>query len=219
LKHIFFIFIFCSPRFLAQNETKVEVYTITEESASFPGGIPQMMEYMKTNTKYPQKCRMLLVGGKAFLKFVVNEDGTIINVEVLKSAGMEDLDQEAVRVVKSMPIWTPAKMKGKPVKCYFNLPFNFAITETPFFIFNVNNQNTDYSGGNIFVVNRDYKAALGRYSKSGDLDSQYNMGVIYYLKKKNKKARKCFTNIKNSINDNKQSMYVLCEKYLNTYLN
>ena len=62
------------------------------------------------------------------VKFVVNESGDISNVEILKGVpGCNDCDKEAIRVVKSMPKWKPAKMTGRAVKCYFNLPFSFKI--------------------------------------------------------------------------------------------
>jgi protein TonB len=62
------------------------------------------------------------------LKFVVNESGSISDVQVLKGVpGCSDCDKEAIRVVKSMPAWKAAKMTGKAVKCYFNLPISFKI--------------------------------------------------------------------------------------------
>ncbi len=105
-----------------------EIFTIVEENAEFPGGTVAMMKYMKDNTQYPAMAREAGISGKCFLKFVVNENGEISNVEVLKGVpGCGDCDREAVRVVKSMPKWKPAKMTGRSVKCYFNLPFSFKI--------------------------------------------------------------------------------------------
>lgn len=105
-----------------------EIFTIVEESAEFPGGTAAMMKYMQQNTVYPAMAREAGISGKCFLKFVVNENGDISNVEVLKGVpGCPDCDKEAIRVVKSMPKWKPAKMTGRSVKCYFNLPFSFKI--------------------------------------------------------------------------------------------
>ncbi|MCW3078039.1 MAG: Protein TonB [Bacteroidetes bacterium] len=105
-----------------------EIFTIVEEQAEFPGGIAAMQKYMRDNTQYPTMAREAGISGKCFLKFVVNEDGSISNVEILKGVpGCADCDREAIRVVKSMPKWKPAKMTGRSVKCYFNLPFNFKI--------------------------------------------------------------------------------------------
>jgi protein TonB len=105
-----------------------EIFTIVEEAAEFPGGIAALQKYMRDNTVYPTMAREAGIGGKCFLKFVVNENGEISNVEILKGVpGCSECDKEAIRVVKSMPKWKAAKMTGRAVKCYFNLPFNFTI--------------------------------------------------------------------------------------------
>jgi protein TonB len=105
-----------------------EIFTIVEEQAEFPGGIAAMQKYLGSNIQYPAMAREAGISGKCFLKFVVNENGDISNVEVLKGVpGCSDCDKEAVRVVKSMPKWKPAKMTGRSVKCYFNLPVSFKI--------------------------------------------------------------------------------------------
>ncbi|WP_317899162.1 energy transducer TonB [Aurantibacillus circumpalustris] len=105
-----------------------EIFTIVEEQAEFPGGIAAMMKFMQQNTQYPNMAREAGISGKCFLKFVVNETGSISNVEILKGVpGCPDCDKEAIRVVKSMPKWKPAKMTGRAVKCYFNVPFSFKI--------------------------------------------------------------------------------------------
>jgi protein TonB len=105
-----------------------EIFTIVEEQAEFPGGFAAMMKYIQTNVQYPAMAREAGISGKCFLKFVVSETGAISNVEVLKGVpGCPDCDKEAIRVVKSMPAWKPAKMTGRSVKCYFNLPVNFKI--------------------------------------------------------------------------------------------
>lgn len=105
-----------------------EIFTIVEETAEFPGGIAAMGKYIQQNLQYPAMAREANIGGKCFLKFVVNDKGEIGNVEVLKGVpGCPECDKEAVRVVKSMPKWKPAKMTGRPVNCYFNLPISFKI--------------------------------------------------------------------------------------------
>ena len=105
-----------------------EIFTIVEENAEFPGGISEMVKFIQKNLQYPAMAREAGISGKCFLKFVVNENGEISNVEVLKGVpGCSDCDKEAIRVVKSMPKWKPAKMTGRSVKCYFNLPISFKI--------------------------------------------------------------------------------------------
>lgn len=105
-----------------------EIFTIVEEQAEFPGGIAELGKYIQKNLQDPAMAREAGISGKCFLKFVVNENGEISNVEVLKGvSGCSDCDKEAVRVVKSMPKWKAAKMTGRSVKCYFNLPISFKI--------------------------------------------------------------------------------------------
>lgn len=105
-----------------------EIFTIVEEQAEFPGGIAELGKYLvsKIQPNYPQMAREAGISGKCFLKFVVNEDGSISNVEVLKGvAGCPDCDKLAMNTVKNMPKWKAAKMTGRAVKCYFNLPISF----------------------------------------------------------------------------------------------
>lgn len=105
-----------------------EIFTIVEEQAEFPGGIPEMVKFIQKNLQYPPMAREAGLQGKCHLRFVVNENGEISNVEVMKGVpGCPDCDKEAVRVVKSMPKWKPGKMTGKAVKCYFNLPISFKL--------------------------------------------------------------------------------------------
>jgi len=105
-----------------------EIFTIVEEQAEFPGGIGALGKYLqnKITPNYPQMAKEAGISGKCFLKFVVNEDGSISNVEVLKGVpGCPDCDRLAVNTVRNMPSWKPAKMTGRSVKCYFNLPISF----------------------------------------------------------------------------------------------
>jgi periplasmic protein TonB len=109
--------------------TAPEIFTIVEENAEFPGGLAEMARFIQKNMVFPAMAREAGISGKCFLKFVVNENGEISNVEVLKGVpGCQECDREAMRVVKSMPKWKPAKMTGRAVKCYFNLPINFKIS-------------------------------------------------------------------------------------------
>jgi periplasmic protein TonB len=104
------------------------IFTIVEEEASFPGGVDELYKYMRENTKFPAIARDANIGGRVYVKFVVEKDGSINKdlIEVARSVHPA-LDAEAVRVVKSMPKWSPARQRGKPVRQYFSLPVNFII--------------------------------------------------------------------------------------------
>jgi protein TonB len=105
-----------------------EIFTIVEEQAEFPGGISALQKYLvnQIQPNFPAMAREAGISGKCFLKFVVNEDGAVSNVEILKGVpGCPDCDKLAVNTVKAMPKWKPAKMTGRSVKCYYNLPISF----------------------------------------------------------------------------------------------
>lgn len=105
-----------------------EIFTIVEQMPEFPGGQSALLKYLSSNIQYPEVCRKMGVEGKVFIKFVVNKDGIINDVAVLR--GVPDcnlLEKEAMRVVKSMPKWAPGKQLGKAVNVYFTLPVSFKL--------------------------------------------------------------------------------------------
>lgn len=93
---------------------------------SYKGGDMAMMQYIGKNIKYPPKAHESGIQGLVFVGFVVEADGTLSNVEVLKGIG-GGCDEEAVRVVKTMPQWNPGKYKGKNVRASFAIPISFSI--------------------------------------------------------------------------------------------
>lgn len=101
---------------------------IPDEPAQFPGGHNEMLKFLKNEINYPQVPAELGIQGKCFIQFVVSKKGDISDVKVMR--GVEDCpecDKEAVRVIKSMPLWRPGRVKGKAVDSYFNLPVKFAL--------------------------------------------------------------------------------------------
>jgi protein TonB len=103
-----------------------EVFTVVEQNAEFPGGAAELGKFLQKNLKYPPAASRANVQGKVFLSFVVGSDGRITDVSVLKGLGF-GCDEEAVRVVKSMPRWNPGKQSGRAVKSRFNLPISFVL--------------------------------------------------------------------------------------------
>jgi protein TonB len=109
-------------------EKAPEIFTVVEEMPEYPGGMGDLMKYLQNNISYPQVEKEAGIQGKVFVKFVVQPDGAISNVEVLRGvSGGEGLSKEAIRVVKSMPKWKPGKQNGRSVPVYFNLPINFKL--------------------------------------------------------------------------------------------
>lgn len=103
-----------------------QIFTVVEQQADFPGGQGELGKFLQKNLKYPPAASRANVQGKVFLSFVVGSDGRITDVSVLKGLGF-GCDEEAIRVVKSMPRWTPGKQSGRAVKSRFNLPISFVL--------------------------------------------------------------------------------------------
>lgn len=105
-----------------------QAYTVVEEMPEFPGGESALMKYLIKNIKYPPEAREQNIQGKVVVKFIVTRVGKIDSVYVLKPIHAS-LDEEAIRVIKSMPDWKPGKQNGKAVNVYYSLPINFKLEE------------------------------------------------------------------------------------------
>lgn len=98
-----------------------EIFTAVEQQPDFPGGQSAMYKFLGENIKYPAAAQRANVSGRVFVKFVVEKDGSIGAVEVLKGIGF-GCDEEAIRVIKSMPKWNPGRQNGKNVRVFYNMP-------------------------------------------------------------------------------------------------
>ena len=103
------------------------IYDVVEQLAQFPGGDTECMKWLAENLKYPPICQKLGVQGRVVVKFVVNRDGSIVDVEIVRSPH-PFLSKEAERVVKMMPKWQPARLGNKAVRSRFNLPVMFRLS-------------------------------------------------------------------------------------------
>ncbi|MBO4662268.1 MAG: energy transducer TonB [Bacteroidaceae bacterium] len=102
------------------------IFDVVEENAQFPGGDEACMKWLHDHIKYPSICQEQGVQGRVIVAFVVNKDGTIVDVKVLRSPD-QHLSDEAVRVVKQMPKWKPARQGNRSVRSRFNLPVMFRL--------------------------------------------------------------------------------------------
>ena len=107
-----------------QEPQEEEVYTLVEKMPAFTGGDKARVKFMQENIKYPEEARKNGISGTVFISFVVEKDGKITNVKLLRGVN-ELLDNEALRVVKMMPAYEPGIQRGKPVRVQFNLPIYF----------------------------------------------------------------------------------------------
>lgn len=103
-----------------------EPLTIAEVMPEYPGGKDALFAYIGTNLKYPEQAVEEGIEGVVFVTFVVEADGRITGVTVLRGMGGA-LDKEAVRVVSGMPNWMPGKQNGKVVRVKYNLPIRFML--------------------------------------------------------------------------------------------
>lgn len=91
----------------------------------FPGGVNQMRDFISSNTKYPAEALELNYSGRSYINFVIDTLGNIIEPKIIKSSGYKCLDDEAIRIVRSMPKWTPGNDSLTKVKVSMNLPISF----------------------------------------------------------------------------------------------
>lgn len=117
---------FTPPEIEEEEIVEAEIFKVVEEMPEFPGGSAKMMEYIQKNIKYPMMARESDIQGRVFVNFVVEPDGSITNVAVLRGIG-GGCDEEAVRVVNSMPNWKPGKQRGSAVRCSFTVPIIFKL--------------------------------------------------------------------------------------------
>lgn len=102
------------------------IFTVVEQQPEFPGGGSALGQWLGKNIRYPAAAQRANIAGKVYISFVVNTDGSIQDVTILKGLGF-GTDEEAQRVVKSMPKWRPGKQSGRPVRVKFNLPISFTL--------------------------------------------------------------------------------------------
>ncbi|MFN5347798.1 MAG: energy transducer TonB [Bacteroidota bacterium] len=98
-----------------------DTFIVVDQMPEYPGGNEALQEYISLNLKYPA---LKEVSGKVFVSFVVDKKGKVTDVKVKNDVDAA-LAKEAVRLVKSMPLWTPGKLEGKPVNVQLNLPIYF----------------------------------------------------------------------------------------------
>jgi len=106
------------------NTTEINDVNGVDEYPEFTGGMKAFTKYMERNLRYPSQAQEEGVKGKVFVSFVVERDGSITDVKVLRGIGY-GCDEEAMKVIKKSPLWKPGKNKGIPVRVRYNMPINF----------------------------------------------------------------------------------------------
>jgi protein TonB len=129
LKKITYIFLFIAFSSVGFGQAKSEIYSIVEQMPEPKDGMTSFMQYIRQNVVYPKSAQDAKIEGRCYIKFIVEEDGSLSNITVLKGVpNCSECDQEALRVVNSYnQKWNPGKQKGKPARVYYNLPINFKL--------------------------------------------------------------------------------------------
>lgn len=118
---------FVGEQMEANNESlDGDVFLSVEENPEFHGGPAKLLEYIQKNLEYPEAARENEIQGRVFVGFIVEEDGSVSNVKILRGIGY-GCDEEAIRLVNSLPKFKPGKQRGKPIRVYYTLPIVFKL--------------------------------------------------------------------------------------------
>jgi protein TonB len=109
-----------------ENTDALLVFTVTEHMPSFPGGDDARQRFLLGNMRYPQEAKEKGIQGTVYVTFIVEPDGSVSNVRVLRGIG-GGCDEEAIRVVQMLPKWNPGTQSGKAVRVLFNMPLKFSL--------------------------------------------------------------------------------------------
>mgnify|MGYP001407780959 CR=1 FL=1 len=107
-------------------EEEREFYMVVENMPEFPGGDLGLMKYIQKNVRYPDIAKEYNITGKVYVSFIVDKTGSVSNVKIVRGVD-KNLDAEALRVIKSLPKYTPGTQRGRPVRVMFTIPVNFKL--------------------------------------------------------------------------------------------
>ena len=113
-------------QYLAERKDTINVYDCVEQMPSFPGGSQKLKEFIEENLRYPKELEETCVQGRVIVRFIVERNGKLSNVKVVKSVDPA-LDKEAIRIVKLMPRWIPGRQNGITVRVKFYIPIIFRL--------------------------------------------------------------------------------------------
>lgn len=109
-----------------ESAEETQIFMVVESMPEFPGGEAALYKFLAENIKYPQMAKESGIQGRVFVTFVVERNGKVTDVRVLRGIG-GGCDEEAIRVVQNMPSWAPGKQRGKSVRVQYNLPVKFTL--------------------------------------------------------------------------------------------
>lgn len=191
--------------FFAIKNNGDSLYYMTEKIADFPGGQNNLFHFLGTNIVYPGTAKVKNIQGKVYVNFIIDKTGFIKNINIIK--GVDPLlDDEALRVIKTMPKWSPAEHNGQKVSSIYNLPISFTMKDgggrltspgTPMKYKSSSDYTpTDNRGkGHKYLDEGDYEKAIYYFSKiikvqKDDSALLYYRGIAYHKNGDSKKAKK-----------------------------
>ena len=162
---------------VVMSQTEDKVFDVVEEPPSYPGGMGALMQFLSSNIKYPVEAEENGIQGRVICTFVVEKDGSITDVKVAKSVALS-IDNEAMRVINSMPNWSPGKQNGALVRVKYTLPITFRLSvssKTDTDIINIDGIYYKLSGTEATVISGDTK-----YMGSVTIPATITFGGITY---------------------------------------
>lgn len=118
------LFINAQEEVIVKEEVEDEIHYFVQEQPSFAGGEEALYRFLADNINYPKKSRQLGIQGTVYTKFIVEKDGRVTNLKIVRGVSPE-IDNETRRVIGLMPKWNPAKQGGEIVRCQFSLPVKY----------------------------------------------------------------------------------------------
>ena len=115
-----------NPVMPAEESIDEPIILVPEIAPEFPGGINALMNFIARNIRYPEMAREQMIQGRVYLSFIVEKDGSVSSIELLRGIG-GGCDEEAIRVVNAMPAWQPGRQNGRAVRVAYNLPIRFSL--------------------------------------------------------------------------------------------
>ncbi len=104
-----------------------EIFVIVEDMPEFPGGEEELLKFVTENVQYPEDAKAQKQEGKVYIKFVIDKEGNVRDAEIVNGTRFESLNNEALRVIKSMPQWKPGKQRGQNVNVSYVVPIKFQL--------------------------------------------------------------------------------------------
>ncbi len=121
-----FCFFFACKKDNTNTPKEDEIFQVVEQQAEFPDGQAALFKWLEDNMQYPETAKQNKIAGKVITRFVIEKNGGISDFNVLRGVDLS-LDNEAKRLISSMPKWKPGKQRGNDVRSYFTLPVEFKL--------------------------------------------------------------------------------------------